>query len=278
MKNKHNKKRNSAFIYEALVREATVAILKKDSKRQQKAVNLIKKYFTEGSVLKRDLECYRSLYKTQNVDRFTCEKIIKESKLTRLVIDSQELFDKQTELIHDVNKTLSPDVFNNFVPNYKTLATISQIFSHKISPKNQVILESEIAQHMMQATTIKTKDLNDVDNVVYRTFVQKFNDKYNEDLLEEQKELLTRYIVSFVDNALDLKVYLNEEIQRLKTALESAKNIAEIKEDSDMSQKTDRILQRLQEFAEQPLSDGLLLTVMKTQQLVREINTDGNSS
>jgi hypothetical protein len=278
MKNKHNKKRNSAFIYEALVREATVAILKKDKQRQQSAINLIKKYFNEGSVLKRDLECYRSLYKTQNVDRFTCEKIIKESKLTRLVINPHELFEKQTELIHDVNKTLSPDVFNNFVPNYKTLATISQIFSHKISPKNQVILEGEIAQQMMAPNESSPADLRDVDNVVYRTFVEKFNSKYNEDLLEEQKELLTRYIISFVDNALDLKTYLNEEIHRLKTVLEEAKGTTEIKEDADMAQKTDRVLRRLQNFAQQPLSDGLLLTVMKTQELVREINTDGNRS
>tara|TARA_B100000131_G_C18125111_1_gene614398 strand:- start:6929 stop:7765 length:837 start_codon:yes stop_codon:yes gene_type:complete len=278
MKNKHNKKRNSAFIYEALVREATVSILKKDTERQQKAIGLIKKYFCEGSVLKRDLDCYRSLYKTQNLDRFTTEKIIKEAKLTRMVINPQELFNKQTALIHDVNKKLSPEVFNNYVPNYKTLATIAQIFSHKASPKNQVILENEVAQKMMSAQKAQTENLTDIDNVVYRTFVQKFNDKYNGELLDEQKELLTRYIVSFVDNALDLKSYLNEEIARLKIALEEAKTSQEIKSDTDMVFKTDKVLNRLNEFSKQPLSDNLLLTVMKTQQLVREINTDGNRS
>ena len=122
------------------------------------------------------------------------------------------------------------------------------------------------------------KEFLDIDNVVYRTFVQKFNDKYNGELLDEQKELLTRYIVSFVDNALDLKSYLNEEIARLKIALEEAKTNQEIKSDTDMVFKTDKVLNRLNEFSKQPLSDNLLLTVMKTQQLVREINTDGNRS
>ena len=169
-------------------------------------------------------------------------------------------------------------MFNNYVPNYKTLATIAQIFSHKVSPKNQVILENEVAQKMMSAEETQTENLTDIDNVVYRTFVQKFNDKYNGELLDEQKELLTRYIVSFVDNALDLKGYLNEEIARLKIALEEAKTNQEIKSDTDMVFKTDKVLSRLNEFSKQPLSDNLLLTVMKTQQLVREINTDGNRS
>ena len=37
MKIKHNKKRNTAFVYEILIKEATVAILKKDTKRRNKA-------------------------------------------------------------------------------------------------------------------------------------------------------------------------------------------------------------------------------------------------
>ena len=34
MKNKHNKKRNTAFVFEALAREATVAIIKADIERK----------------------------------------------------------------------------------------------------------------------------------------------------------------------------------------------------------------------------------------------------
>ena len=48
---KHNKKRNTAFVYEALVREATVAILKEDNERKEKAVSIIKKHFHSQSVL-----------------------------------------------------------------------------------------------------------------------------------------------------------------------------------------------------------------------------------
>ena len=62
MKIRHNKKRNTAFIYEALIVESTVCALKKDTERQNKAANIIKKYFKNGSVLRKALECYRALY------------------------------------------------------------------------------------------------------------------------------------------------------------------------------------------------------------------------
>jgi hypothetical protein len=61
MKIKHNKKRNTAFVYEALIREGTSAILQKDEKRKQTIVDIIKEHFKNGSILKSDLECYRSL-------------------------------------------------------------------------------------------------------------------------------------------------------------------------------------------------------------------------
>ena len=45
MKNRHNKKRNTAFVFEALSREATVAIIKGDHERMQKVVSMQIKYF-----------------------------------------------------------------------------------------------------------------------------------------------------------------------------------------------------------------------------------------
>ena len=149
MKIKHNKKRNTAFVYEALVKEATVAILKNDSERRDKAIKIIKKHFKPGSVLRKDLDCYRSLSENQNVDKQTAEKILREVKIQKRLIDPGGLFKQQTKLIHDVNKEASSSVFGNFVPNYKSLATIMQIFSDKISPKNQVILENEIIEKMV---------------------------------------------------------------------------------------------------------------------------------
>ena len=78
MKIKHNKKRNTAFVYEALIKEATVAILKKDSDTRDKVVELIKIHFKPGGILRKDLDCYRSLCESQNLDRLTSEKMVED--------------------------------------------------------------------------------------------------------------------------------------------------------------------------------------------------------
>tara|TARA_R100000664_G_C2753860_1_gene141335 strand:- start:748 stop:1575 length:828 start_codon:yes stop_codon:yes gene_type:complete len=274
MKVRHNKKRNTAFVYEALVREATVAILKEDDNRKEKAISIIKKHFQPQSLLRQDLECYRSLYEHQNLDEDTSQKVINESRRQKMIIDQTGLFKQQTALIHDVNKELSPEVFNNFVPNYKSLATIDQLFSTKTSPKNRVIMEGEIIKGMTAPKV--SKNDNFIDNLTYKTFVSKFNDKYNSNLLQEQKELLTRYITSFSDNNLELKMYLNTEIARLKTALSEAIKSDEIKNDEDMLSKTNQIIEKLNSFAKETISENVLMTVLKTQSLVGEIYNGDN--
>ena len=274
MKIKHNKKRNTAFVYEALVREATVAILKNDRERKNKVISIIKKHFHNESMLHKDLEFYRCLYENQNLDQKTSEKILREVRLQKQLVDSKYLFEQQTKLIRDINKELSSEVFNNFVPNYRTLATIDQIFSLKTSPKDCVILENEIVNNM------RSKVVNGaavpVDNLTYNTFVKKFNEKYESELLNEQKELLTYYIASFADNALELKVFLNEELSRLKTKLIESKKVEEIKNDEDMLRKTNEVIEKLQSFTTAEITEDVLSTVLRTQSLVEEIYNGDN--
>ena len=119
------------------MREATVAVIKGDTDKQEKVIQIIRKHFKEDSELKKHLECYRSLYENQSLDENTSQKVLAESRRQKIMIDPTGLFKQQTELIHDINKELTPEIFNNFVPNYKALATIDQMFSQKTST-NQV--------------------------------------------------------------------------------------------------------------------------------------------
>ena len=51
MKLKHNKKRNTAFVYEALVREVAKAVVRKDEKRKNLIVKIIKENFSSNNIL-----------------------------------------------------------------------------------------------------------------------------------------------------------------------------------------------------------------------------------
>ena len=275
MKIKHNKKRNTAFVYEALIREATVSIIKQDDQRKDKVFSIIKKHFNQDSLLYKDLECYRSLYEDTAPNEEMANKILLEVKAQKRLIDPSGLFTQQTALIHDVNKELTPETFNNFVPNYRCLATIQQILSVKASPKTRVMLEGEIIKNMVVLKENKDA-MPTVDNLTYRQFVGKFNEKYDNKLLKEQKDLLQHYVTSFSDNSLQLKMFLNEEIARLKSELNEAKEIACIKEDDDMMRKTEQVISKLEGFAKETINENVLFTVLKTQSLVQEIYNGDN--
>jgi len=130
----------------------------------------------------------------------------------------------------------------------------------------------------MQETTENITIENPVDNVVYRSFVKKFNQKYEDELLEEQKKLLSYYISSFADNALTLKTFLNEEIERLKEAMAQALDDENIKNDPEMIEKSKKVSLKLESYASSDVNETLLSTILKTQKLVKEIQSDGSNN
>ena len=273
MKNRHNKKRNTAFVYEALVKETTAAVLRSDHEQKDKVINIVKKYFNCNSILSKDLDCYRSLYETRGLSEKDSRRLIEAAGLDKRLIDPTGLFKIQSQMINDINKEINSDIFDNFVPNYKTLATIDQLFSVKTTPKKRVMLENEMVEFM--TTPEDTLQQNNIDNVVVGAFVKRFNKKYSDNLMEEQKTLLTHYISSFTDNSLELKIYLNGEIERLKEQLESARGVNEIKEDNDMFEKLEKVIKKLDSFSSSKIDDDVLLTVLKTQDLTKEIFSNG---
>jgi len=276
MKNRHNKKRNTAFVFEALSREATVAIIKGDAKRKEKVVSIVRKHFTGDSLLKKDLECYRSLYENQDLDEQTSQKILEAVKISKRLIDPDGLFKQQTEIINDINKELTPATFNNFVPNYKSLATIAKMFNTN-SPKESVILESRVVNGMLGK--IETPTMQPIDSITFTTFTNKFNSKYGDILLQEQKQLLNHYISSFGSDDLESKIYLNRELTRLKESLEKATEVEEVANDPEMIKKTKLIKERLQNLSSATtLNEATLFTILKTQELVKEIHNDASNS
>ena len=276
MKSKHNKKRNTAFVFEALSREATVAIIKGDHQRKEKVVSIVRKHFTGNSLLKKDLECYRSLYENQNLDETTSKKIVEAVMAAKRLIDPDGLFKQQTEIINDINKDLSPSTFNNFVPNYKTLATIAKMFNTN-SPKQSVMLETKIIDGM--TGVIEEQKMEAIDSLTFTTFTKKFNDKYNSSLLREQKELLNHYISSFSHDDLETKIFLNRELGRLKKSLSEAVEVEDIANDPEMVRKTNAVRERLETLSnETSLNESTLLTILKTQELVKEIYDDASNS
>ena len=270
---KHNKKRNTAFLYEALVQELTKAVMEKKFDRKNQIVILMKESFSSNTQLGKELQIYRSLVEKElDLAEQDVKRIVVEARrMHESSIQADSLFDEQSALIKRINKNLGASVYNNFVPAYKDYATIAQLFSDKTSIKEKVLLENKIAERIKESDR-ESSLMEPIDNLTYKTFVKGFNEKYDSSLLEEQKEVLSRHIFSFADDGLSLKVFLNEEIERLRDVVSGSLKLQEIKSDNNMVSNTNKVLQIIASFKERQIDNQYLSEVLKIQKLAWEVS------
>jgi len=268
MKPKHNKKRNTAFLFEALVREMTKAVVRGNKKRKTKVLKILKEHFTKGKPLYKELQLYKSIYQTKNTDHLTAAKIVVECRNEHHRLDKKEVFRHQSFLISEVNKTVSSRVYNNFVPNYRALATIAQLFSDDTPAKTRVLLENNLIKQM----TMNEKPLQEkkgLDDFTFSQYVKAFNKEYSS-LLSEQKMVLGL----FISDRTSLVSFLNEEVGRLRAALNEGLKATEVKEDKIMTENTKKTIQILDEIKKNKLTEQTIIDILKIQKLVSEIQSD----
>jgi len=167
MKFKHNKKRNTAFLFECLVRELTKAALNEDQGREKNILALIKEYFSKGTVLHEELNLYKSLKPDSDISLGIAEKLLYEVKIDYSSLDKKKVFSAQSSLIKKINKDFSKNIFSNFVPNYKSLATIYQILNPgKLNAKSRIILEEQFLKDMTSKQTLTENKIEKLENSI----------------------------------------------------------------------------------------------------------------
>ena len=77
-------------------------------------------------------------------------------------------------------------------------------------------------------------------------------------------------INSIIDNIDD------NDLDTAKDSLNQSKEVEEIKNDEDMLQKTSKVIEKLQSFATEEITEDVLSTVLRTQSLVEEIYNGDN--
>ncbi|MDP3986713.1 MAG: hypothetical protein Q8P81_00635 [Nanoarchaeota archaeon] len=263
------------FLYEVLVRELTKSVLSEDKERKKSIMSIIRKHFSKGSILSKELDLYRALSDTNGLKEDTAKRLVSEVSKVYGGFGFQKLQDEQNKLVSDMNKNLDKESLKTYIPNYRSMATICQIFNKKIGPKERVILEEKIVEKLTSKPELlkESVDTEPVDNFTFNVFLKSFNDTYSKNLLSEQKNLLSKYILSSMDNGIDFRVYLNEEISRLKGEIKSAsESDRDIATDEEMKKKSKEVYGLLEAFREkEEINQGALEQILKIQQLVREI-------
>jgi hypothetical protein len=269
---KHNKKRNTAFLYESLVKELTKAIVRQKDERKQKIITLIKENFDKSSLLYKELQLYNSIL--ENKDRMTkdfTDRFLIETRKDYDTLNRKSIFNAQTKVITQINQQLGTGVFKNFVPNYKDIATVGTWLQNTSSTaKTRLIIETKV-KTLLVPSSLKEKEMKHIDNLTYKTFVGKFNETYKNSLRENQKKLLTNYIVSFSDNGLGLKSFVNEEVGNLKQKLNKKLLVGADLHEGKKLEKLKKVATFLEDFSKKPLDESMVIKLFYVQDLLEEI-------
>lgn len=274
-KTKHNKKRNTAFLYEVIIREITKAVLEKRESDKDMLIKVCKAFFSSNKILKKELDLYDSLGRTFNLNEDIAKRVLAEAKYQYDMLDKNKIFNEQTKLINILNKLSDGKIFSTFVPDYKNLATISQIFNNSIPVKEKILLENTVLSKMSTNPEEKDKDkLEALDSLAYKLFIKKFNEQYGDNLLAEQKELITKYVMSFYDNGIEFKLFINEELARLKETLDGELKSKFLNEDQDLKNKTQNVLNKIVSYKQKELDNTCIQEILKIQHLVSEFKKE----
>ena len=268
-KQKHNKKRNTAFLYEALTKELTKSFISKDDSKTLKIRNIIQENFSSGSELRKDLQVYKAFLKVKNDENRNDFFHYADNMYNK--IDLKKLFNEQSRLIKDINHELGSEIYENFIPEYKKLATIYQYLTEE-DVARKVELKNRIVEHTDPKSS--SEQVQHIDNLVYKNFVNNFNREYSEDLLSEQRDLIANFIVSENTKTPEFVSFMNEEVGRLKKEIKRCLSVDEIKDDAHMFENVIKIEKFLEEFNKRSLTESDILSILKIQQLVRETKGD----
>ena len=271
MKMKHNKKRNTAFIYEVLIKELSKASMQNMQESKKISIELLKKFFYKGSVLREELEIYQSFEDIKNESRDTIEKIIFEAKSQASRLDQQKIDNTKSKLINLINKNLGPQAWDNFIKDYKHIATVNQAVFLKTSPKKQVFLQEKLVKSLTKEHPNK-KQFPAINKLTLKTFLEKFNGRYGQSLNEQQKSLLNKYVMSYEDDGLELKAYLYEEIDRLTNRLSEV-----ISKKTGNHQKIKLIKEKIEDYSKRKIDRNMIIEIIKIQSLVEEIKNGANT-
>ena len=128
----------------------------------------------------------------------------------------------------------------------------------------QAVVDSD--EPKTRQPSIATDEISPSIILAYSSFINKFNGKYSP--LQEQKDLLNHFITSFADDGFELRLYLNEELSRLKGLLSE---VGRSRARTPHLQKVSEVVEYLEGFRKREFTDTDLNKVLKTQELAQEL-------
>ena len=194
---KHNKKRNVGLIHEQLVRYVASSLIAEDKRSAEKAVQLIAKHFKPGTELYKEFRLFNAMVNIPVSSRSLAERVLVESKRAAKGHSSQKLRKEKSLLIKDINLQLAESrrFYDIKIENYKLFATVQSVLNEwrgarKLDLTTRARYEEAIVEWLARETEEMQQESIGTDPLVRKIMYQKFEDKYKDQLSQEQKSIL----------------------------------------------------------------------------------------
>jgi hypothetical protein len=210
----HNKKRNVGLLNEFFARYIANALVEQNGTGVEKATDLYKKYFLGNTEISKEWKLFRALYETNLTSKETANGLIGRVKSVSGNLNSTSLEAEKTKLIHEVNNTLGDkEFFKRPVGDYKLQASIQVLLNNWREKKlteslsEMATLEDSVMEHLVRAkiepkgnSVYLEMDGNqidkEIDSLVVGLMSEKFNTKFNKELFDEQRQIVSNYVFS----------------------------------------------------------------------------------
>ena len=280
---RHNKKRNSALLYEFLIRHISKCLINNKKDEATKALSLSKKYFSKGTVLHEELKLFNFILGTKVKSRESAQRIVDEVLSDGLKLNFNDLDIEKSKLIKEINYTLGEEVYDYKIPNYTTYASVQTLMSNRRS--NNKLLDTiqrvKMEEHLVDSLLNENKD-NVVDklkidpnynNAVYKFVVQRFHKKYDNKLTEGQKKFLTKYAVYLIsENKGIMQSSIQKEVENVKAKLKNVKDV-DVLRDKELMSKLTECYRKVSTTNFENISEENVLSLLEYMKLAEEIES-----
>lgn len=222
---KHVKYKNTGIIFELLSKQVVSDVL---TNRGNTSLNIIKKYFREGTQLHKELACYQALTESSGKKEPVAFKLLEVILKQRRILNETQLLKEKYKLIGEIKNNYDVSkFFESRVSDYKLYASVYKLFEYNSSenPVGHISCYETILEHLTnrkpgQIRTVKSlyeSQTDDVKSLSFKLIIEKFNNKY-QFLNAKQKKLVSKFINE--NTSLDpFKNYVYSEINSIKKSL-----------------------------------------------------------
>ena len=231
MKVKHSKFKNTAILFELLVKQITQEVLSNSTKNISEKI--IKEFFSSNKELAKELKLYNQIVKEKYSSIDDAKLFLEEVSKERTKLDENKLNKEKYNLIKTIKESYDLDKFlSSNLQNYKLLASVYKVFETKTQGRkveirdfidsNNTILEhitnkkiaSKPADKLYESFKQQSEDLR---LLTYKLLIENFNKKYSN--LDDSQKGLLREFINNVTNTSTFPKFIEEETKKVLSNL-----------------------------------------------------------